>query len=116
MRLQAQPINVVSILGSDYSIKAPAGQEETLAQAVRMLNSALSETKRQYPTLIGDKLLVLAALNLCSRQVELQRNTSRPSSVPRRRSTPRWTPLSRLSLSPDIFGVAVRPHCSRSLD
>ncbi|MDI9779978.1 MULTISPECIES: cell division protein ZapA [Pseudomonas] len=73
MRLQAQPINVVSILGSDYSIKAPAGQEETLAQAVRMLNSALSETKRQYPTLIGDKLLVLAALNLCSRQVELQK-------------------------------------------
>ena len=73
MRLQAQPINVVSILGSDYSIKAPAGQEETLAQAVRMLNSALSETKRQYPTLIGDKLLVLAALNLCSKQVELQK-------------------------------------------
>ncbi|AXQ50099.1 cell division protein ZapA [Pseudomonas vlassakiae] len=73
MRLQAQPINVVSILGSDYSIKAPAGQEETLAQAVRMLNTALSETKRQYPTLIGDKLLVLAALNLCSKQVELQK-------------------------------------------
>lgn len=73
MRLQAQPINVVSILGSDYSIKAPQGQEETLAQAVRMLNTALAETKRQYPTLIGDKLLVLAALNLCSKQVELQK-------------------------------------------
>lgn len=73
MRLQAQPINVVSILGSDYSIKAPEGQEETLAQAVRMLNTALAETKRQYPTLIGDKLLVLAALNLCSKQVELQK-------------------------------------------
>ncbi|MBK5000791.1 cell division protein ZapA [Pseudomonas sp. S31] len=73
MRLQAQPINVVSILGSDYSIKAPEGQEETLAQAVRMLNTALAETKRSYPTLIGDKLLVLAALNLCSKQVELQK-------------------------------------------
>ncbi|EKT4466362.1 cell division protein ZapA [Pseudomonas juntendi] len=73
MRLQAQPINVVSILGNDYSIKAPQGQEETLAQAVRMLNASLAETKRQYPTLIGDKLLVLAALNLCSRQIELQR-------------------------------------------
>ncbi|MFR0715734.1 cell division protein ZapA [Enterobacterales bacterium BD_CKDN230030183-1A_HGKHYDSX7] len=73
MRLQAQPINVVSILGSDYSIKAPEGQEETLAQAVRMLNTALAKTKRQYPTLIGDKLLVLAALNLCSKQVELQK-------------------------------------------
>ncbi|MFJ4434397.1 cell division protein ZapA [Pseudomonas sp. NPDC089395] len=73
MRLQAQPINVVSILGSDYSIKAPEGQEETLAQAVRMLNTALAETKRLYPSLIGDKLLVLAALNLCSKQVELQK-------------------------------------------
>ncbi|EKT4522904.1 cell division protein ZapA [Pseudomonas putida] len=73
MRLQAQPINVVSILGNDYSIKAPQGQEETLAQAVRMLNASLADTKRQYPTLIGDKLLVLAALNLCSRQIELQR-------------------------------------------
>ncbi|MFV3404733.1 MULTISPECIES: cell division protein ZapA [Pseudomonas] len=73
MRLHAQPINVVSILGNDYSLKAPEGQEETLSQAVRMLNAALAETKRNYPTLIGDKLLVLAALNLCSKQIELQR-------------------------------------------
>ncbi|MDZ5604069.1 cell division protein ZapA [Pseudomonas sp. RP23018S] len=69
---QEQPVNVVSILGVDYSIKAPDGQEETLSQAVRMLNAALNDTKRQYPTLIGDKLLVLAALNLCSQQIELQ--------------------------------------------
>ena len=72
MTLRAQPINVVSILGNDYSIKAPEGQEATLAQAVQMLNTALAQTKRQYPTLIGDKLLVLAALNLCSQQIELQ--------------------------------------------
>jgi cell division protein ZapA len=73
MRLHAQPVNVVSILGNDYSLKAPEGQEETLSQAVRMLNVALAETKRNYPTLIGDKLLVLAALNLCSKQIELKR-------------------------------------------
>ncbi|MFA7891814.1 cell division protein ZapA [Pseudomonas putida] len=73
MTSQASPVNVVSILGNDYSLKAPAGQEETLAQAARMLNAALAETKRQFPTLIGDKLLVLAALNLCSRQIEQQR-------------------------------------------
>ncbi len=73
MRLQAQPINVVSILGNDYSIKAPEGQEQTLSQAVQMLNASLADTKRLYPTLIGDKLLVLAALNLCSRQLDLQR-------------------------------------------
>ncbi|MBH3429276.1 cell division protein ZapA [Pseudomonas alkylphenolica] len=72
MSTSAQPINVVSILGSDYSIKAPEGQEQALAQAVQMLNASLAETKRKYPTLIGDKLLVLAALNLCSKQIELQ--------------------------------------------
>ncbi|WP_110951514.1 cell division protein ZapA [Pseudomonas bohemica] len=63
---------VISILGNDYTIKAPEGQEQTLMDAVVMLKSALSETKRSYPTLIGDRLLVLAALNLCSRQIELK--------------------------------------------
>ncbi|CAK17793.1 cell division protein ZapA [Pseudomonas entomophila] len=77
MRRPEQPINVVSILGNDYSLKAPEGQEDTLNQAVRMLNVALAETKRQFPTLIGDKLLVLAALNLCSKQIELQREHDR---------------------------------------
>ncbi|QBF28909.1 cell division protein ZapA [Pseudomonas tructae] len=72
MRTSAQPISVVSILGSDYSIKAPEGQEQALAQAVQMLNASLADTKRKYPTLIGDKLLVLAALNLCSQQIDLQ--------------------------------------------
>lgn len=65
--------NVVSILGNDYTIKAPEGQEQALKDAVAMLKSALSETKRSYPALIGDRLLVLAALNLCSKQVELKR-------------------------------------------
>ncbi|HXR02285.1 MAG TPA: cell division protein ZapA [Pseudomonas sp.] len=63
---------VISILGNDYTIKAPAGQEQTLMDAVVMLKSALSETKRTYPSLIGDRLLVLAALNLCSKQIELK--------------------------------------------
>ncbi len=40
--------------------------------AVSMLKSALFETKRSYPTLIGDRLLVLAALNLCSKQIDLK--------------------------------------------
>ncbi|MDD0973719.1 cell division protein ZapA [Pseudomonas fontis] len=72
MNTTAQSINVVSILGNDYSIKAPEGQEQTLAQAVQMLKASLADTKRKYPSLIGDKLLVLAALNLCSQQIELQ--------------------------------------------
>ena len=70
-------VKVVSILGNDYSIKAPAGEEQTLLDATAMLKSALSDTKRKYPGLIGDRLLVLAALNLCSQQIELQRQHER---------------------------------------
>jgi len=66
-------VKVVSILGEDYSIKAPAGEEQTLLDAALMLKAALADTKRKYPTLIGDRLLVLAAMNLCSQQIEMKK-------------------------------------------
>lgn len=66
-------IKVVSILGEDYSIKAPEGEDTTLMSAVTMLKASLATTKKKYPTLIGDKLLVLAALNLCAEQIEMQK-------------------------------------------
>ncbi|KAF1011920.1 MAG: hypothetical protein GAK32_00517 [Pseudomonas fluorescens] len=68
----SEGIKVVSILGEDYSIKAPAGEDGTLMSAVNMLKASLATTKKKYPTLIGDKLLVLAALNLCAEQIEMQ--------------------------------------------
>ena len=68
----SEGIKVVSILGEDYSIKAPAGEDQTLMRAVTMLKASLAVTKKKYPTLIGDKLLVLAALNLCAEQIEMQ--------------------------------------------
>jgi len=67
-----ESIKVVSILGNDYSLKAPPGEEQKLLDAARLLNASLAETKRKYPSLIGDKLLVLAALNLCSQQLDMQ--------------------------------------------
>ncbi|MCX7079509.1 MAG: cell division protein ZapA [Pseudomonas sp.] len=73
MRNGADGIKVVSILGEDYSIKAPAGEEQTLLDAALMLKAALANTKKKYPTLIGDKLLVLAAMNLCSQQIDMQK-------------------------------------------
>ncbi|WP_339415590.1 MULTISPECIES: cell division protein ZapA [unclassified Pseudomonas] len=68
----SEGIKVVSILGEDYSIKAPAGEDKTLMHAVTLLKASLTTTKKKYPTLIGDKLLVLAALNLCAEQIEMQ--------------------------------------------
>ncbi|AIC17652.1 MULTISPECIES: cell division protein ZapA [Pseudomonas] len=73
MRQGADGVKVVSILGEDYSIKAPAGEEQTLLDAALMLKATLAETKKKYPTLIGDRLLVLAAMNLCSQQLEMQK-------------------------------------------
>ena len=72
MSVDRDGVNVVSILGNDYTIKVPEGEQQTLMAATVMLKAALAETKRKYPSLIGDKLLVLAALNLCSQQIELQ--------------------------------------------
>ncbi|MFJ7882456.1 cell division protein ZapA [Pseudomonas sp. NPDC096917] len=72
MSVDRDGVSVVSILGNDYTIKAPEGERQTLMAATVMLKAALAETKRKYPSLIGDKLLVLAALNLCSQQIELQ--------------------------------------------
>lgn len=65
-------IELVSILGTPYSIKVPPGQEHKLREASALLKTILSDTKRQFPNLLGDKLLVIAALNLCSRQLEQQ--------------------------------------------
>lgn len=72
MSAGGERITVVSILGNDYSIKAPTGKEQALTDSVRMLRQLLAETKAASPTLIGDRLLVLTALKLCAQQVELE--------------------------------------------
>ena len=69
----AEGVKVVSILGETYSIKAPAGEEQTLLDAELLLKAAVADTKKKYPSLIGDRLLVLAAMNLCSQQIEMQK-------------------------------------------
>ena len=44
MNYNAAGVKVVSILGEDYSIKAPAGEEQTLLDAAMMLKAALDDT------------------------------------------------------------------------
>lgn len=73
MNTDSENLNVLSILGNDYTIKVPEGQQQALVTATALLKASLADTKRRHPTLVGDKLLVLAALNLCSQQVELKR-------------------------------------------
>ncbi|RRV04832.1 cell division protein ZapA [Pseudomonas sp. v388] len=72
MNYDRNGVTVLSILGNEYSVKAPDGEDQKLVRAAAMLNASLADTKRKYPTLIGDRLLVLAALNLCSQQIEMK--------------------------------------------
>ena len=65
-------VTVISILGSDYSIKTPAAQQPDLLAAAQMLEDLLGATKARAPGLLGEKLLVLAALKLCSEHAQLQ--------------------------------------------
>lgn len=94
-------VKVVSILGEDYSIKAPAGEEQTLLDAAMMLKAALDDTKRKYPTLIGDRLLVLAAMNLCSQQIEMKKQHKEELDRYQSKSAPRSTPSPRPSIRVD---------------
>ena len=72
MSADGDQVTVISILGSDYSIKASAEQQPALLAAAQMLQALLAATKATAPGLLGDKLLVLTALKLCSEHAELQ--------------------------------------------
>ncbi|MBD1552209.1 cell division protein ZapA [Pseudomonas typographi] len=61
---------VITILDHEYTLKAPPGGEQTLLQAAEMLQQALATTKKQFPALVGDRLLVLTAMNVCSQLIE----------------------------------------------
>jgi cell division protein ZapA len=72
MNATVDPVTQISILGCDYSIKTPLEQQPALRLAVQMLQNLLATKKAHSPGLIGDKLLVLTALQLCAEHLELQ--------------------------------------------
>lgn len=61
-------VQVLSILGRDYSIRVPAG-EEGLADAAALLQAEVDANKRKFPYVTSNELVVLSALNLCARQL-----------------------------------------------
>lgn len=74
MNVTVDPVTLISILGSDYSVKATAEQQPALHAAAQRLQSLLASNKAQSPGLLGDKLLVLTALQLCAELAELQQS------------------------------------------
>lgn len=58
-------VRVLNILGIDYPVRAPAGEEAALEQAVAKLQEQLDQNQRRFPRAGSNELLVLTALNLC---------------------------------------------------
>ncbi|MED5606602.1 MULTISPECIES: cell division protein ZapA [Pseudomonas] len=62
-------VRVLRILGRDYSVKAPAGEERALQEAAALLQAELAAAKQKFPYVTSNELLLLSALNLCARQL-----------------------------------------------
>ncbi|MCO6058098.1 cell division protein ZapA [Pseudomonas sp. MOB-449] len=62
-------IRVLRILGREYSIKAPPGEEQVLRDAAAMLQAEIAANNKKFPYVTGSELVVLSALNLCARQL-----------------------------------------------
>lgn len=55
----------ISILGQQYKIACPDGQEQTLNNTVDQFNEKLQSIKANTRTLRNEQLIVMAALNFC---------------------------------------------------
>ncbi|MNE24620.1 Cell division protein ZapA [compost metagenome] len=63
-------VRVLRILGREYSIKAPAGGERALQDAAALLQAEIAASKKKFPYVTSNELMVLSALNLCARQLD----------------------------------------------
>ncbi|MNZ44438.1 Cell division protein ZapA [compost metagenome] len=63
-------VRVLRILGREYSIKAPAGEERMLQDAAALLQAEIAASKKKFPYVTSNELMVLSALNLCARQID----------------------------------------------
>lgn len=77
-------IRVLRILGREYSIKAPPGEEQVLRDAAAMLQAEIAANNKKFPYVTGSELVVLSALNLCARQLSGPGNAPEPDDVTQR--------------------------------
>lgn len=62
-------VRVLRILGREYSVRAPAGEERRLQDAAALLQAEIAASKKKFPYVTSNELMVLSALNLCARQL-----------------------------------------------
>ena len=55
----------ISILGQQYKIACPDGEEQTLQNTVEQFNNKLKNIKSSSRALRNEQLIVMAALNFC---------------------------------------------------
>lgn len=67
--MKTDSVRVLRILGREYNIKAPAGEEQVLQDAAAMLQAEIAANKKKFPYVTANELVVLSALNLCARQL-----------------------------------------------
>ncbi|MDH4566376.1 cell division protein ZapA [Pseudomonas sp. BN414] len=67
--MSTDSVRVLRILGREYNIKAPAGEEQVLQDAAAMLQAEIASNKKKFPYVTANELVVLSALNLCARQL-----------------------------------------------
>lgn len=67
--MSADGVRVLRILGREYSVRAPAGEERRLQDAAALLQAEIAASKKKFPYVTSNELMVLSALNLCARQL-----------------------------------------------
>jgi cell division protein ZapA len=62
--MSTQPIEVI-IFDKSYRIESPVNEQETLKQAAKYLDERMKEMRQSARGLEGERVAVLAALNIC---------------------------------------------------
>ena len=62
--MSTQPIEVI-IFDKSYRIESPVNEQETLKQAAKYLDERMKEIRQSARGLEGERVAVLAALNIC---------------------------------------------------
>lgn len=84
--MNTDSVRVLRILGREYNIKAPAGEEQVLQDAAAMLQAEIAANKKKFPYVTANELVVLSALNLCARQLNAGEHPQDAADVTQRLS------------------------------
>ena len=68
--MSENPSLKLTIAQKDYRLKLPASEHEALKDIAHRLNVGIHNLKAKHPSLVGERAIAMAALNLCHEQTE----------------------------------------------